>query len=167
MSDLIETLVEKISAYNVFNFMLPGAIFAGSYELMTKQSIFSGNIFLDVVIVYFAGMVISRIGSLIVEPLFKLTHILKFAKYEDYVTAEKKDPKLITLLQENNVYRNMTTVFIVLLLVKILIPLYRNYQFLHVYLDWACPILLIMLFTISYSKQTSYIRKRAVPADKK
>jgi len=166
MSDLIDTLVEKISAYNIFNFMLPGAVFAGAYELLTKQSIFSRNIIFDVVIVYFAGMVISRISSLIIEPLFKLMHILEFAKYEDYVKAEKNDPILITLLQESNVYRNMTTVFVVLLLVKILIPVYRNYQFLHVYLDWGWPILLVILFTISYSKQTSYIRKRASLEDK-
>ncbi len=166
MSDLIDTLVEKISDYNIFNFLLPGAVFAGSYELITKQSIFSGNIIFDVVIVYFAGMVISRIGSLIIEPLCKLMHILEFAKYEDYVKAERNDPKLITLLQDSNVYRNMTTVFLVLLLIKILIPLYRDYQSLHTYLDWGWPILLVILFTISYRKQTSYIRKRATLEDK-
>ena len=160
MSDLIESLVEKVSAYSIFNFLLPGVIFATTFELITQFTVFTGNIIVDIVITYFTGMVLSRIGSLVVEPIFKSIRIIKFAQYEDYLTAEKKDSKLITLLQENNIYRNMTTVFLTLLIVKIGMPIQQNFPNFHLYFNWVWPIALLFLFAISYRKQTAYIHKR-------
>ena len=64
----IESLLEKLSSYNLLNNLLPGAIFC--YLLKTIVNIdISNNIVEDLFVYYFIGMIISRIGSIIIEPI--------------------------------------------------------------------------------------------------
>jgi len=161
MDNLIESLFDKISAYNIFNYLLPGVVFAAAFRDISRHTFFSGNVIVDVVVTYFVGMVLSRVGSLVIEPLFKWMRIVKYAKYEDYLSAEKKDSKLNPLLQENNTYRTLTAVFLVLLLMKIGISFQQSHPGLRLHFDWVWPIALFVLFALSYRKQTAYIRKRA------
>jgi hypothetical protein len=160
MSDFIESLVDKISAYNIFNYLVPGAAFAVAFVYVSPVTLFSGNVIIDVVVVYIIGMILSRVGSLVIEPLFKWLRIVKYGDYEDFLAAEKKDSKLITLLQESNTYRTMTAVFLVLILVKIGMLLLRSYPSLGLYFDWLLPIGLLALFALSFRKQSTHIRKR-------
>ena len=68
---------------------------------------------------YFIGLIISRIGSLILEPFLKLIKFVRFADYEDYVMASKSDPKIDLFSEQNNMYRTLCSLFIMLILFKI------------------------------------------------
>src|SRR3990167_4030735 len=115
----MEKIIDKISTYNLFNYLLPGVLFV----VLAKSFLFidftQGDIVLDVFIYYFVGLVISRFGSLVVETLLKAVKFLKFAKHEDFVNASKNDPKLEVLSQENNTYRTFIAMFVLLLLSKL------------------------------------------------
>lgn len=100
-------------------------------------------------------MVASRLGSLLIEPLYKKLRIVKYASYEDFKNAEKtKDKdKLNLLLEQNNMYRTMVGVFIISIVGKPLVPFMTKNALVFF-------IILIVIFSLSYRKQTSYIRKR-------
>ena len=152
--------MEKISSYNLFNYLLPGVLFVVILEKFTTYSFVQENLIVGAFVYYFAGLVISRFGSLIVEPLLRKISFLKFADYEDFVSASKDNAKIEILSETNNMYRTFTTMFLLLALAKV-------YEFIEYKLpvikDWNPYILilvLLLMFLYSYRKQTQYITKR-------
>jgi membrane protein CcdC involved in cytochrome C biogenesis len=87
----MEKLLEKLSSYNIFNYLFPGMIFCILLEKTTSYSIIQENIVIDVFLAYFIGLLISRISSLIIEPLLKKVKFVKFAEYKDFLVALYRD----------------------------------------------------------------------------
>ena len=175
MIDLIKNLVDKISSYNIFNNLYPGIIFCYSLKYMLNTNILLDNWLENLVIFYFLGMVMSRIGSLIIEPILKKikiknksdgkSPILKFASYTDYERASKSDTLISTFSEVNNTYRTMLACFFCVLIYKLYkivngVFISFNFYFFEKNGDWFIIIGLIMLFLFSYIKQTKYIRIR-------
>jgi hypothetical protein len=98
----LKDLLSKLSSYNLFNYLLPGIIFVVLAKELTRFFFVQDDIILGAFLYYFIGMVISRFGSLIIEPLLKKISLLKFADYGDFVTASKKDEKIELLSEVNN-----------------------------------------------------------------
>ena len=124
-----------------------------------KYNLIHDNIILNLFIYYFIGLVISRIGSVIIEPFLKKIKFVQFASYEDYVKQEKKDKRIVILNEHNNMFRTFLALMVVLGITKI-------YQYISIkfcFSQYNCIILivvLLVLFLFSYRKQTSYIRRR-------
>ena len=115
----MKELVEKLSSYNLLNYLLPGALFAVFAERITSYKVIQTDVVVALFLYYFVGMVISRIGSLCVEPFLKLTGFVKFSEYSDFVTVAARDPKLDTLSEANNTYRTLCSLFLALGIVKL------------------------------------------------
>jgi len=152
--------LKKLSSYNLFNYLLPGVIFATLATDFTRYSFIQSDIIIGAFTYYFIGLVISRIGSLIVEPLLKQLSILQFSDYSDFVSGSKKDEKIDLLSEVNNTYRTICALFISLLLLKL-------YEFINVEFsipeEWNKTLLIVVLlimFLFAYRKQTNYITKR-------
>lgn len=153
-------LLNKLSSYNLFNYLLPGVLFAALSGHVTKYSFIQEDIVTGVFVYYFIGLVISRVGSLVIEPLLKWGRFLKFADYKDFVSASKEDQKLEVLSETNNMYRTITSLFLLLFLLKLYERMTNKYSFLN---DWNTYILigvLLIMFLFSYRKQTKYITSR-------
>lgn len=108
-------LLNKISSYHLFNYLLPGCLFAVAGSKLTNRHLSQDNIALGLFLYYFYGLVISRIGSLLVEPLLKKLGFLKFADYRKFVSACKNDPKIEILSESNNMYRTICSLLLVLM----------------------------------------------------
>lgn len=148
-------LMNKISSYNLFNYLLPGAIFAIFIEKTSQYKILQEDILINAFLVYFLGLIISRIGSIIIEPILK--KIVKFADYGDFIKASKEDKKIELLSEANNMYRTFISLFFILITFKIYDKYCSMCQEYNVYI---LLIVLLILFIISYIKQTKYIVKR-------
>jgi hypothetical protein len=85
----MKEIINKISSYNLFNVLLPGIIFIVFLEEFTQYSIIRDSIIINLFIFYFVGILISRFGSLLVEPLFKKIKLIKFSNYDDFVKYSK------------------------------------------------------------------------------
>jgi len=161
----MKDLLDKISSYNLFNYLLPGILFAILTEHLTEYKMIQSDIIIGLFLYYFCGLVISRIGSLIFEPAMKKISFVKFASYGDFVRVSTKDPTLLTLSEVNNMYRTLSALFVVLLLVKFF---EIGMIWLNLNADSAAYILFVILFALfalSYRKQTKYITQR-VEAEK-
>lgn len=156
----MKDIIEKLSSYNIFNYLLPGILFMALGDQLTSFSLIQNNLFVGMFLFYFVGMIISRIGSLTVEPFLKCIGFVRFSSYNDYVEASKSDPKLELFSEQNNVYRTLCSLSILLILLKIYD---KNKDLLPWNTDTSFLILMagiLVLFLFSYRKQTKYIVHR-------
>jgi hypothetical protein len=156
----MKDLLDKLSSYNLFNNLFPGIIFVLVTSKYTAYNYVQENLVTGIFLYYFIGLVISRIGSLFVEPILKYFSFLKFTDYKNYVKASQKDITIVTLSEVNNMYRTVCSLFIVISFLKV----YEKLESIIVFLpNWRTEILitsLLLLFLFSYKKQTNYINKR-------
>lgn len=150
-----------ITAYEAVNALVPGvttllyAIWLCGMEVDLEGI---GDGFAFCCIAYTVGLFISRCGSIAVEPLFKITKLLRFS--DKYYDAERKDNKLQVLLREMNCYRTLFTEGIIIVVGSCLACAFE-------YSNWrrfaeVSPIIAIMgvVFGIAYIKQSKAILRR-------
>lgn len=156
----MEKLLEKISAYQFLNYLIPGLIFVYSVEYLGIYDLQDDSVLLMLFGGYFAGMVLSRIGSLIFEKYLLKWKFVEFAPYKDFKDAESKDSKITTLSTENNTYRTLLATFFMLFVLYGLSLIPCVSDFMHSKWMWLVVLaLLCLLFLFSYRKQTTYVRK--------
>lgn len=156
MSDILD----KISSYNIFNYLLPGSLFAVIADAYSSYSLIQDDVLIGVFAYYFIGLVISRIGSLVIEPLLTMVGFLKYADYPDFVSASKADKKIDLLVEVNNMYRTLLSLFSVLITFLFFDRLATEFPTIATLAPYAGFIGLVGLFLFSYRKQTDYIVKR-------
>ena len=64
-------------------------------------------------------MIISRLGSIVLEPIVIKLGIVRYAKYKDYITASSIDKKIDVLLEITNLYRTTAAGVLLVILVKL------------------------------------------------
>ncbi|MEQ8417121.1 MAG: hypothetical protein RIB71_21745 [Imperialibacter sp.] len=156
----MKELLAKISSYNLFNYLLPGVIYVGLLKELTSINLILESNFVGAFIYYFIGLVISRLGSLIIEPLLKKLRLVKFADYGDFISASKADEQIVLFSEVNNTYRTLISLSIVLIISflfdRFIIPL----EISQIWISLSLNICLVILFVFSYKKQTGFINKR-------
>lgn len=156
----MKDLLEKISSYNIFNFLLPGVVFAVFVSKVTSFKLMQDDVLSGAFVYYFVGAVISRIGSLVVEPALKATKLVTFASYKDFVVASKSDEKIKVLSETNNMYRTICALLLCVGVAYVLDIAMTHYAFVTAVAPYAGLLLLLVIFVWSYRKQTSYINQR-------
>ena len=153
-------LFNKLSSYNIFNYLLPGILFAIFAGEIINHPLVQRDVLTGAFLYYFLGLVVSRFGSLTIEPILKWLRFVKFTDYKDFVLVSQKDPKLDVLSEVNTTCRTLAALFSLLLLLKLYMTLEARFPGLK---DWDITImagLLLIMFLFSYRKQTAYITKR-------
>lgn len=115
MNVALEKILDRISNYDFLNCIIPGAVYVAFAERITSFHFLSGHPFRDFILIYFCGVVLGRISSLIVEKVLKKTKVIKFAPYADFIDAEKEDKAIRNLSIINNMYRSFVSVLLCLL----------------------------------------------------
>lgn len=163
----MDDLIKRLSSYHILNYILTGVVF-----LFFLQNMFSFDLNLgktiveDCFIYYFIGIVLSRIGSLSIEKIALKVKFIEYSNYDDFINAEKKDPKINILIETNNFYRTNIAIFLVLFLIKTIFLLSSSSQIVEIENDisqllfYISSIFLFIFFLLSYRKQTAYIVKR-------
>ncbi len=187
MSDVINGIMEMIGAYEILNNVIPGAIYAALVEKFTSLRFIKGDFIIDIIVYYFVGLLIGRIGSAFIrrpsknkkETMLKgikcRVRSLLWAKpetercsednYDDYIKAEKVDAKVSRLSLIGDMYRTLASVSICVLLTIILDLLKVNTMIFSI--SWVKIITVIIgcvimafIFRSAYVKQAYYIRSR-------
>lgn len=156
----MKELAEKISSYNLFNNLLPGAIFVVTLKCIFSIDLLKHDIMTLFFVFYFTGMVIGRLGSIVIEPIIKLIRLVKFADYDNFVAASQLDPKIETLSETNNTYRTIIAMVVSIAAIEPVMALSK-----YGYTKWLASkyslfCFIGFVFIMSYLKQTKYIVKR-------
>ena len=105
----MSSILEKLDSYQILTNLLPGAFFGMTLKIFFGLTLPTQNVGEDIVVYYFMGLIINRIGSLIVEPVLKKYRFIEYAPYHDFVKALKTDSKIDTLSEMNNYTRSLLT----------------------------------------------------------
>lgn len=156
----MKELLDKISAYNIFNYLFPGVIFVLILSKVCRYNLVQSDIITGAFFYYFIGLIISRVGSLFIEPFLKWLKFLKFSDYSKFVETSKVDSKIELLLEVNNMYRTLCSLFLIISFAKVYETYLAELSFFKSYEAILLITLLLLLFVFSYRKQTNYITKR-------
>lgn len=156
----MKEILDKLSSYSIFNYLLPGIIFIIIAKETTDYNFVQENNLLGGFLYYFIGMIISRFGSVIIEPILKKVNFLKFRDYPDYIYVSKQDSKIELLSEVNNTYRTLNSMMFLLLILKLYNYCSNKLELNHTTALLILTILMLVLFLFSYRKQTNYITKR-------
>jgi hypothetical protein len=154
------TLLDKISSYNLFNNLLPGTLFAAFVSRYTSFALIHEDILLALFIYYFVGVVISRLGSLVVEPVLLKVGFVTFTEYTDYVKVSKSDARLDLLLESSNSYRTLCTAAALVLVAIASDKLMLRFPSARTWFAVALGVGIVVLFASAFRKQSEYIGKR-------
>ncbi len=112
----MKDLLEKLSSHNIFNYLFPGILVAVLSTAVSSFDLLVDDIVVGVFLYYFYGLVVSRIGSLVLEPILKRIRVVRFAPYADFVAASRIDEKIDMFSEQNNLYRTLASTFLCLTL---------------------------------------------------
>ncbi len=149
-------LIQKLSSYDLVNTFVPGIALAYAMRLLGYLDLGSIDVFTEAVLAYLLGLVGSRVGSLVLEPL-AIKFGLIWRNYPAYVAAQKSDKRLTELTTIANMYRALAGSMLVLAVLALgtLVPVgYRVW--LLVGYGAACFVLLLL----AWLKQDGYVKKR-------
>ena len=154
IKEILKSFSEKVSSYQIFTFLFPGAVFLALLSHVYSKPLPETNIWEKLFLCYTVGMIISRIGTLILEEsLFRLGKrlggFLERIDYKNVILAERKDTKVNMLLQVSNTYRTMAAVN----------------KCTSLDLQFSCgliwfSVIMVILFSLSFIKQYNYVKKR-------
>ena len=77
----MKEFLDKLAPYHFFNYLLPGTLFVILAEKVANYNMYQPDIIFGLLLYYFIGLVISRIGSLIVEPILRKVGFVAFTEY--------------------------------------------------------------------------------------
>ena len=165
----MDNISSKISPYDLLNILFPGVLAVAFCSWcfgfsMPATDIVSSTIYFCVV--YLVGMLVSRIGSFTVEPLFKKIGFITW--HENYYTAERKDSKIAILLKIMNTYRTLVALAASCCILALIATFFTKTITCCVCLRLLLIFVVIMvIFSASYIKQSKLIYKRVDSFSKK
>lgn len=89
----MEQIFDKISEYNIINYIFPGSVFALLIRKIGTINLIQEDMLLGIFFYYFIGLIISRIGSVIIEPIFRSLKIIIYRDYTLFLNASRRDKK--------------------------------------------------------------------------
>jgi len=110
-------MFDKLDAYNLVANFVPGAALIYALYASGFPSPSPDNLGAFVLVSFVAGVMTNRLGSLLVDPLLRSARVrfLKPKNYQSYVSSEKDDPKLETIVANAGLYRTFFTAGVVYL----------------------------------------------------
>ncbi len=156
----MDKFLDKLSSYNLLNNLIPGSIFCYLLQYICSINIINSSTVENFFIYYFVGMVLSRIGSIFIEPLAKKLKLITYTDYNDYIVASKIDNKIDVLLETSNLYRTIISIGLLIIVIKIYTFAEQHMTCLSNADQYIILIALVVIFSLSYKKQTKYIKDR-------
>lgn len=158
----MDKILEKISSYNIFNYLFPGVVFCVVCDRYFSIPLIQETIVNGIFLYYFIGLVISRIGSVVIEPMMKKVGLLEFSEYSDFLKASKMDSKIEILSEANNMYRTILSMIVTLGLAVLCSEGLSRWPEYTTHVKYVLIGSLLVIFFFSYVKQTNYITKRVL-----
>lgn len=156
----MKAILEKLSAYHILGYLLPGSLFVILGERLTSFSLIQRSWIVGIVLYYFIGLVISRVGTLIVKPVLERIGFVQEASYEDYVQTSKSDSRIGILSAQNNLFRTLCAMVMMLIGLKIGEKVIGVLPWGADVYDFIVLVALFILFVFSYRKQTQELVRR-------
>lgn len=158
MTDLIKLIIDRVSSYQFFNFVYPGLLLSGVFDIYDVVDVFSLNIWYVLLISYSLGMLASRIGSIVIENIFVCCKWMERFDYDEFNKAEKSNSKVSLHLEISNMFRTISATSLLILIARVANCIY-DFGFS---MPWGIVLIVLaifILFCFSFTKQYEYLKK--------
>jgi len=156
----VNEILSKISSYNIFNYLFPGAVFTVIADRLDLLPAPDDNIIEQLLWYYFVGLVISRVGSVLLEPALRKIGFVKYSDYASYLRACTSDPKMDVMVEVANTYRTLAAAFGLLIATGVTVWVVKTVGLAPKWQDYSAIVLLLALFLASLRKQVDFVTKR-------
>ena len=156
----MKDFVNSIHSYHLFNYLVPGIIYVLILSITSNFDLIQKDILKAIFLYYFIGLVISRIGSLIIEPILLKLKFFKRYNFNDYVLGSKVDKNVGNLLETGNMYRGLISMTICIALTLIIDKIQAFFGINKNILTLILLLFLLLIFLFAWRKQNGYIKKR-------
>jgi hypothetical protein len=153
-------MFEKLDAYDILANLIPGAALTYALHHAELPTPAPDSLGAFLLVSFVVGVTTNRIGSILLDPFLRAIRFLKPKDYPAFVTAEKKDPKLSTIVANHGLYRTFLTAG---LLYSCLIAL----KWAFPKLNWSSPLVILaaviagtLVFARALRKEDGYIHDR-------
>lgn len=154
MEKFLIKLFDTISKYEIVTNLIPGALLAYILSYIGYELFFE-NVFINIIVCYYVGVVNNRFSSLCLEELMRRAKWIEWRDYDKYNKAKQERPFVATLQQTANQFRAFTAVFVLAILAFFFKLLQNNCNFFDKYGYLFLVGALFFLFFFSYRKQVN------------
>lgn len=155
MTEVLKSLVAKLSSYQFFNFIFPGSLFLGILLYVGINIKLIDNIWWFLLASYSIGICVSRVGSLIIEEALKHYNYIEEYDIKVYATKLKEDCFTGVLLEIANMYRTLSALGLILIVVSLFFVCQK--ECITFWILFFVGLCLTILFTKSFIKQYNYL----------
>lgn len=150
----VKDIIDKLSSYNLFNYLFPGFLFVIilSYTTELIPSVIEYDVS-NIILIYFIGLGISRIGSVVLEEVLKSGMHIGKIDMPKLMQQLKDNLKFEAVFEAMNMYRTLAAMLILLGILSIIDLLMNNTYWLLSIITIISEFSLSVLFTIGYCKQ--------------
>jgi hypothetical protein len=154
---VVKDILDKLSSYNLFNYLFPGAVFA---ILLSATTGFTGSLDFDlstVILIYFIGLIISRIGSLVIEEILLKFNLCKLINTKLLFKKFKGNIKLEIIHEAMNMYRTLAAMSFSLAVVTLIdVVFYSGFNWDSIV--WiVAEVSVSVLFICAFNKQRNKV----------
>jgi hypothetical protein len=150
----IKEVIDKLSSYNLYNYLFPGFVFV--MILLKTTCLLPCDLtfdFINIVLIYFIGLIISRVGSLIIEGILKKRRYIGEINTPELLKKLKKNIKFEIIFEVMNMYRTFAAMLILLPVLTLIDLFLHKSNWVVSILSLVFEVLLSVLFTFAYCKQ--------------
>ena len=163
MMEILKLALAKFSKYEWLNSLLPGVFFVLLGKVL-KCPMLSPDNWLETLGVYMLwGELSSRVGALVVEPMLKYAHVVRFTNYGDYQDYQAQHKEVADMLMANaNFARTLCALGLLLAILRLTVLLPCCGHVVCVVFGWRDVAVLawIMLFLFAYCRQVNFLVAR-------
>ncbi|GLR46525.1 hypothetical protein [Sphingomonas astaxanthinifaciens] len=151
-------MFDKLDAYNLVANLVPGAALTYAFHATGIPSPKPEDIGAFVLVAFVIGVTVNRLGSIVLDPLMRKLRLLKPKDYRSFVTSEREDKKLETIVANAGLYHTFLTAGVVFLSAL----LFRSTlsQLNHDLLATVLVLMGMAVFFLAFRKEDGYIHTR-------
>lgn len=156
----MDKIFEALNHYDIVTCLIPGMVFCQLTDWIYGTRLIEGNSITLMIISYVLGIVVGRIGSVIIEPICEDTKIIVKADYERWRKAASQCEEVKTLTTKSTVYRSWIALMLIQIILLFIFPLSAFAADIGRCNLFFGQFIVFVLLILSYRKQIDYVRKR-------
>lgn len=163
-------MFDKLDAYNLVANLVPGAALVYALHFWGFPTPAPTDLGAFIIVSFVAGVLTNRLGSLAIDPLLRHSRVrfLHPKNYKAFITSEKEDTKLDTIVANTGLYRTFVTAGLLYLLLIASDLLIQKFEISDEVVFIVFVILGIIVSALALQKEDNYIHQRigGVQSDK-
>ncbi|MEP1422075.1 MAG: hypothetical protein ABJK59_09930 [Erythrobacter sp.] len=161
-------MFDKLDAYNIVANLIPGAALTyGLHASGFPTPHPSEELGAFLLVAFVAGVMTNRIGSIVIDPLLRAKSVgfLHPKNYKAFVTSQRDDPKLDTIVANTGLYRTFVTAGLLFLLLVGIDRLIKECGISSQFVFIAFVVIGIIVSAFALKKEDDYIHERISQPD--